>query len=81
VQLQVFNGLRLFMDMNPRLYERISSAYDTVDGSIRKQQWAQIEAVAVRNSSQKQKSRSPEPGPAAGTLDVQQSVGIHRPTL
>ncbi|PJF16456.1 hypothetical protein PSACC_03735 [Paramicrosporidium saccamoebae] len=62
------------MDMNPRLYERISSTCDMVDGNTRDQRWAKVEAVAVRNSSRKQERRSLEPVSTAGTLDVQQSV-------
>jgi serine/threonine-protein phosphatase 2A regulatory subunit B' len=57
VQLQVFNGLRLFMDLHPRLYERISGSYDMPSGEERSNQWAQVRAMARRNSTTKSGER------------------------
>lgn len=75
------------MDMNPRLYERISALEDyQAAESLRLGKWAQVEALARRNSEQQQMesynkgsrkrdSSSPSQHPIPQQLDAFQSVG------
>ena len=66
VQLQVFNSLRVFMDLDPRLYESIASreqgppAGGTAVGQPRRpdsrERWAQIEALAAQRRSGAEKT-------------------------
>lgn len=75
VQLQVFNGLRTFMDLNPRLYEKISTSSNQASPhphshshshsncpsqASREQRWARVEAAAVAVAAAMDTTRSPE---------------------
>lgn len=75
VQLQVYNVLRLFMEMNPRLYEQLARSVEangSVDNERRASLWQQVEVVAERQRHLPEKentyatSRSKDYGDAGG---------------
>lgn len=75
VQLQVFNALRLFMEMNPRLYERIAHAKkENEEGRL--SQWEQVEILARQKLSLQLEDKSPtlrDQGHSPIQLDVTKS--------
>lgn len=61
VQLQVYNVLRLFMEMNPRLYEQLARSVEakgSVDDERRASLWQQVEVVAERQKNLAEKENT-----------------------
>lgn len=90
VQLQVFNALRLFMDMDPKLYEHISASCQDMEDVERGRKWAAIEALARKNYTSKlqqdggsggngENGGFGRPGPDGGPRRPGQDGGFGRP--